>query len=153
MAHPDQYSASSACYYHYSVGSACYSLNVKGWEVAHDVRPRTFGLLVLACVLGSLLAVTTAPTPAGSIPPRCSVTTTTVRPRKCPPTTTTAPPTAGPTSTTTTTTLPLTRRFPIAVWYESVSSPSDLATDQALGINTYVRLGGSNLSLLPSGTA
>lgn len=39
--------------------------------------------------------------------------------------------------------------FPIGVWLESVTDPSDVATDQAAGLNTYVQLtDDSDLSLL-----
>ena len=39
--------------------------------------------------------------------------------------------------------------FPIGVWYESVTAPSDIATDQAAGLNTYVELTDStDLSLI-----
>ena len=43
------------------------------------------------------------------------------------------------------------RFFPVAVWFESVTTRADVAKDKAVGLNTYVVLtGNSNLALLRS---
>lgn len=103
---------------------------------------RTWLPVLAVCGLAAAGCVDDGPTSASSPHPKR---TTTVP--------TTAPTTSSTTPAGTTTTVPTPPGgpFTIAEWYEELFSSADVSADQALGINTYVRLVGG-LPLVPAGT-